>query len=152
MGRVLSEFRVGEVFRPAPRMITEADVAGFAALTGDRNPVHMDDAVAGPLFGARIAHGPLFPGLAFGMLTECDLIDGTVVALRDLSWTFSAPVRIGDTVRLIAEVTSVSPHPARTDRGRIGLKMSFFTQNDETASTGTATVTVQTQRGDAPHG
>lgn len=152
MGRILSEFEVGEVFRPHGRTITEADIAGFAGLTGDWNPVHTDQTVAEPLFGARIAHGPLFPGLAFGMLTQCDLIDGTAVALRNLAWEFSQPVRIGDTVRLIAEVTTVSAHPERTDRGRIGLAMTFINQINETVSTGTATVTVRTKRGDVPHG
>ncbi len=151
MGRILAEFGVGEVLRTQGRTITEADIVGFAGLTGDWNPVHTDETVAEPLFGGRIAHGPLFPGLAFGMLTEFDLIDGTAVALRNLSWDFAAPVRIGDTVHLVAEVVAVSPHPARADRGRIGLKMAFINQNDETVSTGTATVTIKTERGD-PHG
>ncbi|MEO1494621.1 MAG: MaoC/PaaZ C-terminal domain-containing protein [Pseudomonadota bacterium] len=152
MGRVLSEFSVGEVFRPQGREITAADIDTFAGLTGDRNPVHVDQGVAEPLFGGRIAHGPLFPGLAFGMLSEFDLIDGTVVALRNLAWEFNAPVRIGDRVSLSAEVTAVTPHPDRTDRGRIALKMTFTNQNQETVSTGTATVTVQTDRGETQDG
>lgn len=152
MGRVLSQFTVGETFRPHGRTITEVDIAGFAGLTGDWNPVHTDQTVAEPLFGGRIAHGPFFPGLAFGMLTQFDLIDGTAIALRDISWSFTAPVRLGDTVRLRAEVVSVSPHPSRPDRGRVGFSMIFINQNDETVSQGTATVVVHTERGAPDHG
>ena len=144
MGRHLSAFVPGERFETRGRTITEADIHQFAQFTGDWNPVHVDETVARPMFGTRIAHGPMFPGIAFGMLTQFDLIEGTVVALKNLAWEFTAPVRIGDTIRVVMEVTSVSPHPARNDRGRVGMALKVINQNDEIVNHGTATLVMQT--------
>ena len=144
MGRYLNQFRVGERFETRGRTITEGDIHDFAKFTGDWNPVHVDETVAAPMYGTRIAHGPMFPGIAFGMLTQFDLVEGTVVALKDLAWEFTAPVRIGDTIRVVAEVTSVSPHPTRRDRGRVGFRLTVKNQDGLTVNHGTATVVMQT--------
>ena len=116
----------------------------FAQFTGDWNPVHIDDTVARPLFGGRIAHGPMFPGIAFGMLSQHDLIDGTAIALKDMAWEFLAPVGIGDTIRVMAEVTQASPHPAKSDRGRVAFRMEVVNQDGQCVNRGTATVVVST--------
>ena len=70
--------------------ITEADIHQFAQFSGDWNAVHVDETVAAPMFGNRIAHGPMFPGIAMGMLAQFDLIEDTAIALKDLSWEFLA--------------------------------------------------------------
>ena len=145
MGRRFDEFRVGERWETHGRTIGEADILSFAALTGDMNPVHVDETVAAPLHGGRIAHGPLFPGLAWGMLRSHDLIDGTVIALKSLDWEFVAPVRIGDTVRVVAEVAALSPHP-RAPRGRVTFKLAFVNQRGETVNRGRATLVMQRER------
>ena len=144
MGRYLHQFQVGERFETRRRTITEADIHQFAQFTGDWNPVHVDETTAAPMFGTRIAHGPMFPGIAFGMLAQFDLIEGTAVALKDLAWEFKAPVKIGDTIRVVAEVTAVSPHPARSDRGRVAMKLDVFNQDETLVNHGTATVVMQT--------
>jgi acyl dehydratase len=146
MGRWFDEFRVGDRFETHGRTLTEADLVGFAALTGDWNPVHVDEIVAAPLHGGRIAHGPLFPGLAWGMLRSHDLIDGTAVALKALDWQFLAPVRLGDTVRCVAEVTAVSPHPS-APRGRVTFSLAFVNQRGETVNRGNATLVIQRMEG-----
>ena len=142
MGRWFEEFRVGERFETHGRTIGEADITGFAALTGDWNPVHVDETVAAPLHGGRIAHGTLFPGLAWGMLRSHDLIDGTVVALKSLDWEFMAPVRIGDTVRVSAEVLDVSPH-REAPRGRVAMGLDVSNQRGETVNRGRCTVVIR---------
>lgn len=144
MGRYLQDFRVGERFESRGRTITEADIHQFAQFTADWNPVHVDEIVAKSRHGGRIAHGPMFPGIAFGLLAQFDLLEGTAIALKDLSWAFLAPVRIGDTVRLLAEITAVSPHPNKPDRGRVSFAMDFLNQNDQTVSRGTATAVIET--------
>ncbi len=145
MGRSFEDFRLGECWETHGRTIGEADIMSFAALTGDWNPVHVDETVAAPLHGGRIAHGPLFPGLAWGMLRHHDLIEGTVIALRSLDWEFLAPVRIGDTVRATAEVAALSPHP-EAPRGRVTFALAFVNQRGETVNRGHATLVMQRER------
>lgn len=152
MGRYLKEFRVGERFETRARTITEYDIHQFAQFTGDWNPVHIDELTAQAEHGGRIAHGPMFPGIAFGLLSQFNLIEGTAVALKDLTWEFLAPVHIGDTVRLVMEVTSISPHPKRADRGRVGYRMEFLNQRNEVVNRGTATAVMQTGEGDTQNG
>ena len=131
MGRYLNEFTIGEVFRTRGRTITEADVVQIAQFSGDWNPVHVDETVAGPAWGGRIAHGPMFPGIAIGMLAPFDLTAGTTVGLRKMEWEFVGPVLIGDTIQVEVEITSVSPHPERRDRGRVGMAFTVFNQREE---------------------
>jgi acyl dehydratase len=145
MGRFFDEFALGQRWETHGRTIGEADILAFAALTGDWNPVHVDETVAAPLHGGRIAHGPLFPGLAWGMLRQHDLIEGTVIALKSLDWEFLAPVRIGDTVRATAEVAALSPHPG-APRGRVTFALAFVNQRGETVSRGRATLVMQRER------
>lgn len=146
MGKYLKDFRVGDRYVCHPRTITETDVVQFAQFTGDWNPVHTDGATP-TAFGGRIAHGPMFPGIAFGMLRQHDLIDGTVIALRRIAWEFLAPVRLGDTVRLTAEVTGTSRHPDRPDQGRVDLTMVFVNQQEIPVNRGTATLVIETGEG-----
>jgi acyl dehydratase len=142
MGRYFGEFRVGERFETHGRTIGEADVLGFAALTGDWNPVHVDATVATPLHGGRIAHGTMMPGLAWGMLRSHNLIEGTVVALKSLEWEFLAPVRIGDTLRVTAEVSALSPHPSEP-RGRVTFVLGVLNQHGDIVNWGTCVLVMQ---------
>jgi acyl dehydratase len=142
MGRYFDEFQVGKRWETLGRTIGEADIHAFAALTGDWNPVHVDETVAAPLHGGRIAHGTLMPGLAWGMLRQHDLIEGTVVALKSLDWEFVAPVRIGDTLRVTAEVVTSSPHP-KEPRGRVTFALAFLNQRGETVNRGRCTLVMQ---------
>lgn len=71
--------------------IGDTDVRGFAAASGDTNPIHLDDEAAGETrFGERIAHGTLVGGLISAALAR---LPGTVVYLsQDLE--FRAPVEL----------------------------------------------------------
>lgn len=125
MGRVFGEFAVGQRFVTPGRTITEADVVAFAALTGDYNPVHTDEAFAAATpFGARVAHGPMGIGIAFGLASRLDLIDGTVVALLGITWDFRAPMRPGDTIRVVVEVVETRP-VRQPELGLVGLALTI---------------------------
>lgn len=143
MPRYLDDFTIGQTFESPRRTITETDIVNYAALTGDWNPVHTDAVFAADsAFGERIAHGPMAIGMAFGLLSRLDLFDGSVLALRKIEWSFEAPVRIGDTVHLLAEVLEASPHPRASDRGRVSMQATYINQRGEQISQGTFTVVI----------
>lgn len=101
----------GQSFTTRGRTVTEADVVGFAALTGDWHAQHTDAVwAADSAFGERIAHGMLVISLAVGLVP---FDPDRVVALRRLSdVVFKRPVKFGDTVTVsgrVAEVASVNP-------------------------------------------
>jgi len=86
----------------AERVITEADVALFAGLSGDHNPVHLDESYArGTRFHGRIVHGMFSASLLSAVIANQLPGPGSIYLSQTL--TFLAPVRIGD--RVDAEVT-----------------------------------------------
>jgi acyl dehydratase len=100
------ELREGDGFASRGRTVTEADVVGFAALTGDWHPQHADaDWAASSVFGERIAHGMLVMSFAVGLVP---FDPDRVIALRRIGdATFKRPVRLGDTVHVEGRVTEV---------------------------------------------
>lgn len=138
MGRLFDEFQVGAKFRTPGRTITEADIGAFAGLTGDYNPVHTDEVFAAATdFRGRVAHGPMGIGIAFGLASRLDLIDGTVIALLGVSWEFRAPVRAGDTIAALIEVTDMRD-TRKPDRGLLTWNITIDNQNGQVTQTGTA--------------
>ena len=136
MGLYFEQFTPGDTFRTSGRTITEADIGAFAGLTGDYNPVHTDAvfAAASP-FGSRIAHGPFGIGLAFGLASRLDLIDGTVIALLSVQWDFRAPVRAGDTLHAAIAVAEARP-TKHADRGIVGLSIEMINQDGTVTQAG----------------
>jgi 3-hydroxybutyryl-CoA dehydratase len=135
-GHYFEEFQVGEIVTSAGRTITETDVVIFAGLSGDYNQLHTDAEYAkGTLFGRRVAHGLLVLSIASGMAAQLGFIEGTVIAFRELTWKFSRPVFIGDTVHLQAKVTELKPLP-RLGGGSVILQASVINQDGETVARG----------------
>jgi 3-hydroxybutyryl-CoA dehydratase len=92
--------------------ITDADVKTFAGLSGDHNPVHVDEEYAsGTRFKKRIAHG-LISGSFFSALFGTKLPGPGCVYVAQ-SFQFKKPVYLGDTVRAIAEVISIDVEKRR---------------------------------------
>ncbi len=141
MGLYFEDFAIGDSYETPSRTLTEADIAGFAALTGDHNPLHTDEAFAAKsMFGGRIAHGPMMVGMAFGLLSELDLVDGTVLALKAIEWAFDDALRAGDTVHVRARVTDAKPSRRHKDRGTVGLRIEVLRDDGVIAQTGQATM------------
>lgn len=145
MGLFFEQYTVGQNFRTPGRTITEADIGAYAGLTGDYNPVHTDAvfAAASP-FGTRIAHGPFGIGLAFGLASRLDLIDGTVIALLSVQWEFRAPVRAGDTLHATIEVaeTRATKQP---NRGILGLSIEMINQDGTVTQAGSCKLLMRRQ-------
>ncbi len=141
MGRYLEDFTVGEVIDSPRRTITEADVVAYAMVTGDWNPIHTDRVFAeASMFGERIAHGPLTIGMAFGLLSRRDILDGTVLALKRITWELFHPVRFGDSILARMTTVEASPHPTAKDRGRVTMKIEMINQDGVVVSAGEATI------------
>ncbi|MBX3454617.1 MaoC family dehydratase [Ferrovibrio sp.] len=92
------------------KTVTEADIRLFAEVSGDTNPVHMNqDFAAHTIFKGRIAHGMLGAALISTVFGTKLPGPGAIYLSQDLR--FKAPVRIGDTV--VAKVTAVDVNTAR---------------------------------------
>ena len=87
-------------------VVSDEQLEQFALATGDRNPIHFDDAYAAETrFGGRIAHGMLVGGLISALLAGQLPGPGTIYLGQELR--FRAPVRPGDQVRCEVEVTEL---------------------------------------------
>jgi 3-hydroxybutyryl-CoA dehydratase len=116
--------------------ITDEMIHLFAALTGDTNPVHLDEEyAAGTRFGRRIAHGMIAAGLISATLANDLPGPGTVYLSQTLQ--FKAPVYPGDTITTTVEVKSVRP-----DKPIVTLTTSCKNQGDAVVLTGEAVVLV----------
>jgi 3-hydroxybutyryl-CoA dehydratase len=98
------------------KTVTEADIVLFAAVTGDTNPMHLNEEYArDTIFGERIAHGMLAAGLITKVMGTQLPGPGTIYLSQSLK--FRRPVRIGDTVTATVEITELNP-----DKHRVGLR------------------------------
>tara|TARA_B100000161_G_scaffold122253_1_gene86633 strand:- start:10 stop:471 length:462 start_codon:yes stop_codon:yes gene_type:complete len=95
-GLYLEDLEVGLAASYA-KTVTETDIVMFAGLSGDTNPVHLNDEYARTtMFEGRIAHGMLSAGFISTVLGTRLPGPGTIYLSQNLQ--FKAPVRIGDTV------------------------------------------------------
>ena len=119
------------------RTVTEADVVGFAALSGDWNAMHTDaEYAAAHPFGQRVAHGLLGLSIAIGLAMRLGILEETALAFREIgSWKFSLPVFFGDTVRVRATVTGTKAM-RRLGGGLVTLKVEILNQDDKVVQRG----------------
>ena len=117
--------------------ITDEMIRAFAELTGDANPVHLDDNyAAGTRFGRRIAHGMIAAGLISATLANDLPGPGTVYLSQTLQ--FKAPVYPGDTITTSVEVQNVRP-----DKPIVTLRTVCRNQQDAIVLEGEAVVLVR---------
>jgi 3-hydroxybutyryl-CoA dehydratase len=123
--------------------VTEAHIVAFAGLTGDFNPLHMDEESArqGP-FGRRIAHGMLSYSMSTGMRSTVD--DWEILAFLETARKFKAPVFIGDTLHYEAKVLEVRPSASKKDRGIVRVAMSLRKQDGSVVQEGEDVFSVAT--------
>lgn len=102
------DFQVGMKLKSQGLTVTESHITQFAGLTGDYNPLHVDEVFAkDSIFGGRVAHGLLTLSLAVGLFAS--LVAGTAIALLEVDSKFLKPVRIGDTIYVEIEVVDKKP-------------------------------------------
>ncbi|MFD3447491.1 MaoC family dehydratase [Microbacteriaceae bacterium 4G12] len=116
------------------KTITDEDIQAFAKLTGDVNPIHLLDSFAQhTMFKERIAHGMLASSLISTVLGTKLPGRNTIYLSQNVS--FKAPVRIGDTLRVVAEVVN-----KRDDKKIMTLQTNIYNQLDKLVVEGTASV------------
>lgn len=118
------------------RVIQESDITGFAGITGDFNPVHLDDDFArDSRFNRRIAHGMLIASYISAVIGTQLPGPGTIYLRQELN--FRAPVFIGDNIIVRVLVTNV-----REDKPLVTLKTTCVNQEEKTVLDGEALVLV----------
>jgi 3-hydroxybutyryl-CoA dehydratase len=118
------------------KTITEADILMFSGVSGDTNPVHLDEEFAGStMFEGRIAHGILVGSLISTVLGTRLPGPGAVYVSQNLK--FMAPVRAGDTVRARVTITEIE-----VEKKRVKLDTGCFI-GDRAVVTGEAVLMVR---------
>ena len=146
MGKFFEEFAVGDQYVTPERIITEKDIQAFANLTEDHNPIHVDpEFAARSVFGRCIAHGPMMVGVTFGLLSKLDLLDGTVIALKGIEWSFDGPIKAGDAVHVQADVIETRLSQRVPDRGAVTFKITVRNQDGDPVQVGSATGIMMTK-------
>lgn len=101
----LADLKVGSTESYA-RTITDADIVLFAGVSGDDNPVHLNDEFAqATMFKGRIAHGML--GASYISTVIGTRLPGPGTIYMGQTLKFRAPVRVGDTVTARVTVTAI---------------------------------------------
>ncbi len=101
----IEDIEIGMI-RSLQKQITDHDIALFAEVTTDHNPVHLDESYAqDTIFGGRIAHGMLTAGLISAVIGE--QLPGHGAVYLGQSLRFLAPVRPGDVVLAEVEVLAI---------------------------------------------
>lgn len=128
-------FKVGDSAE-ITKKITETDIEAFAEVTGDHNPIHLDETFAKTTrFGRRIAHGLLTASLISSVLANKLPGEGSVYLGQSLQ--FVAPVFPGDEVTARVTVKQV-----RDDKPILKLDTICMNQRGETVIRGEATVLI----------
>ena len=116
------------------KTITDDDIHSFADITGDHNPMHVDDEFAKHTrFGRRIAHGMLSASLISSVIANELPGRGSIYLSQTLQ--FVAPVFPGDVMTVRVTVTAV-----REDKPIVKLETVCLNQRNETVIRGEATV------------
>lgn len=129
------KIRIGDSFKK-DRLVTDELVRAFAEVSGDYNPIHLDEEFAKETrFGRRIAHGML-SGAFISAVLGYELSEKKIVYLSQ-TLKFTAPVFIGDTVTTTATVTAI-----REDKNIVTMETVCTNQNGDTLVKGESAVMV----------
>ena len=130
------DFSVGDKVTSMAITVTEAHLVTWAGLTMDYYPLHMDKEYAAKTpFKERIAHGPLTFALAVGLMGTTGYAKDSVIAWLGVNdMRIPAPVKIGDTIRLHAEITEMR-ETKNPNQGLTVMRYEVVNQRDEPVMT-----------------
>ena len=111
-GLFFEDFCPGQCYQSYGRTLTDADLVHFAGISGDFNPVHMDeDTAQASSFRGRVAHGMLVQSIATGLAVQMGIFHGTLVALAGMEIAWKSPARVGDTLSVSMQVHKLDGNP-----------------------------------------
>lgn len=120
------------------RTLNEQDILMFAAVSGDRNPVHLDDEyAAGTAFRGRIAHGMLSGALISAAIALELPGPGSIYLGQQL--TFNRPIKPGDQLEIQLEVLE------KLAKNRVRIATNIINQQGKTVVAGEALVLAPAQ-------
>jgi 3-hydroxybutyryl-CoA dehydratase len=117
------------------KTVTAADIQKFADVTGDHNPLHSDPEYAKKTrFKECIAHGMLSAGFISAVLGT-KLAPHACAVYLSQTLRFLRPVKVGDTIRAVAEVKGVEP-----EKRMVTLETECFNQDGDAVVKGEAVI------------
>jgi len=128
------DLNVGDQWNTHGRTLTQADIVNFACMSGDFNPLHVDEEYASRTpFGQTIAHGLLGLAWVAGLSSENPAVQTSAfVCIRD--WQFHRPIYPGDTVSVETKVAE--KHEKGRRNGRIVWLLRLLNQRGEIVQEG----------------
>ncbi|KDR32152.1 dehydratase [Caballeronia grimmiae] len=139
MGLRYSDLEVGLKFRSPGRTITDADLVGFAGLTGDFSELHTSDVYAkASQFGRRVAHGMLGLAYAHGLMwaRTGELRETAIAFLGIDEWKFLSPIFVGDTIFVNYEISELRESKSRPTQAIATFDVSVVDQDDRVVQKG----------------
>jgi acyl dehydratase len=134
-----ADLHVGMAFRSPGRTITDADLVGFAGLTGDFSELHTSDVYAKrSQFGRRVAHGLLGLAYAHGLMwPRTGELRETAIAFLGISdWKFIGPIFVGDTIFVSYQISELRDSKSRPTQAMAIFDVSVVNQNDKIVQRG----------------
>jgi acyl dehydratase len=134
-----ADLHVGMTFRSPGRTITDADLVGFAGLTGDFSELHTSDVYAkNSQFGRKVAHGLLGLAYAHGLMwARTGEMRETAVAFLGINeWKFLEPIFVGDTIFVNYQISELRDSKSRPTQAIAVFDVSVVNQNNRTVQRG----------------
>jgi acyl dehydratase len=145
------DVEVGQEWTSLGRTITESDIVGFAGLSGDFNPIHIDHAFAATTpFRRPIAHGLLILSVASGLSLFAPPMR-TIAFLSLREWNFREPVFVGDTVHVRTRVLEKKER-SRGRRGEVLWCRQVLNQDNKVVMEGNSLTLVEGRAAQAKGG
>ena len=134
-----TDLYVGMKFRSPGRTITDADLVGFAGLTGDFSELHTSDVYAkNSQFGRRVAHGMLGLAYAHGLMwaRTGELRETAIAFLGIGEWKFLNPIFVGDTIFVNYEICELRESKSRPTQAIATFDVSVVDQDGRVVQQG----------------
>ncbi len=128
-GYYWQDLKVGQKFRTYRRTITETDLVNFINVTGMLEAIFIDANYEGAAIPGRLVPAALTYSLIEGFVLQ-SMIQGTGLAMLEMAQKIHGPVKVGDSIWAVVEVTELRP-TSKNNRAIIASQTEIFNQNNE---------------------